>query len=87
MITKTAKIALVFLLLVSAGCVKMKTDTEIIDFGSDKTSQTFTLTTHGNMEWSITSTDAWVTVNPDKGQAGSINTITFLLQQLEWSPL
>ncbi len=73
MIARTARIALCFLLLVSAGC--MKTDTKILDFGSDKTSQIFTLTLYGNMEWSVTSTEAWVTANPNKGQAGGKHTI------------
>jgi hypothetical protein len=84
MFTKTAKLALVFLLLVSAGC--MVTDTKIVDLGSDKTSQTFTLTLYGKIEWSVTSTEAWVTVNPNKGQAGGKHTIKVTVDRTGLDP-
>ena len=84
MITKTAKIGLVFLLLVSAGC--METDTKILDFGSDKISQTYTLTVYGNTEWSVTSTEGWVTVNPDKAQVGGTYTINVSVDRTGLDP-
>ena len=84
MITKTAKIGLVFLLLVSAGC--METDIKILDFGSDKISQTYTLTVYGNTEWSVTSTESWVTVNPDKAQVGGTYTINVSVDRTGLDP-
>ena len=84
MITRTAKIGLVFLLLVSAGC--METDIKILDFGSDKISQTYTLTVYGNTEWSVTSTESWVTVNPDKAQVGGTYTINVSVDRTGLDP-
>ena len=57
-------ICLVLLPLTSCIFIKPKT----LDFGSDETTKTFTLTVIGNIEWSINYSESWLTVEPNSGQ-------------------
>lgn len=67
-------ITICFLLLSLSGCIFINPTT--LDFGSDGTSKTFTLTVIGNVEWSITPIESWITVEPDSGQGTATINVT-----------
>lgn len=64
--TKTVKFALVCLSLMLLGCPVIP-DTLTLNFGSDKTTETFTLTVQNPVAWSISCGQPWVMVSPDNG--------------------
>ncbi len=85
MITRTIKTALSFLLLLLAGCA-LSVDTTTLDFGSDKTTETLTVTVQGAVEWSINRSETWVTVDPDNGQGDGTHSITITVDRTGLTP-
>ena len=67
MLKRNIKITIASLLVFLSGCA-LSIDTRILYFGSDKITETLTLTVQSPVEWYINCSDNWVTVNPDKGQ-------------------
>ena len=65
-------IMICLILLSLSGCILVEPKT--LDFGSNETTKTFKLTVIGNVEWSITPSESWITVEPDSEQGtASIN--------------
>ena len=67
-------ILLLLTLLALTACVLINPKT--LNFDANETSKTFTLTVIGEVEWTITPSTDWITVNPDSGQATSIISVT-----------
>ena len=84
-IKTTIKTTMVFLLMFLAGCA-ISVDTTTLDFGSNKTTETFTLTVQRNVEWSISCSEAWVTVNPESGQGKGAYSITVTVYRAGLTP-
>ena len=66
MIKRINYIAICLILLPLVGCIRVNPKT--LDFGSDETTKTFTLTVIGNVEWTINYSESWLSVAPDNGQ-------------------
>jgi hypothetical protein len=66
---------MICLILISlTGCIFINPTT--LDFGSDETTKTFTLTVIGDVEWTINYIESWLTVEPDSGQSTDSVNIT-----------
>ena len=74
-------IIICLILLSLAGCIFINPKT--LDFGSDETTKTFTLTVIGDVEWSINYSESWITVEPDSGQATTPINVTVSRTGLE----
>ena len=68
------KLSALLLMIFLSGCVIVNPPT--LDFGSDETTMTFTITVNGNVEWSITPSESWITVDPDSGQDTTTVSVT-----------
>lgn len=85
MVMRTIKIILACLLIFSAGC-GVSVDTRTLDFGSDKTTETLTLTMKDDIEWSISCSESWLSVNPDQGTGEGVQTITVTVDRTGLDP-
>ncbi len=66
---------LICLILISiTGCIFINPTT--LDFVSDETTKTFTLTVIGDVGWTINYSESWLTVEPASGQGTDTITVT-----------
>ena len=85
MLRKNTGIIISLLLVLITGCA-ISVDTTTLDFGSDKATETFTLTVQGPVEWSVNCTETWVTINPDKGQGEGTYSIDVTVERTGLTP-
>jgi len=69
------KLAVVVCVLCATGCVIL-VDQTTLDFGSEETTITFTLSVVGSAKWSIVSSESWITVSPSEGETTETVTVT-----------
>ena len=80
MLQRNITITVASFLLFLSGCA-LSVDTRVLDFGSDKTTETFTLTVQSPVEWSITCNKPWVSITPDSGQVEGTHNITVTVER------
>jgi hypothetical protein len=73
-VKRIINIMLCLILLSLAGCIFINPTT--LDFDSDETTKTFTLTIIGDVGWSINYSESWLMVEPDSGQGTTTVNVT-----------
>ncbi|MBW1855337.1 MAG: BACON domain-containing protein [Deltaproteobacteria bacterium] len=67
-------IMICLILLSLSGCIFINPTN--LDFGTDETTKTFTLTVIGDVGWSINYSESWLMVEPDSGQGTTTINVT-----------